>query len=118
MRLAVPLLGTDVAPRFCSAARVLIVEHDGGVERSRERVALPPGGIPARLVTLTHLGVSVLLCGGFNRAFRPMAERLGLRVEWRLVGPADAAIAAFLSGSPLPSVPRCPRAHVEPEETP
>lgn len=109
VRLAIPLLGDDVAPRFCSAPAALVVALEADRVLSRERVGWPPGPIPARLLTLAGLGVDVVLCGGFNRAFLPMAERLGLRVVWRLVGPADAIVAAYAHGLPLPEGPPCPR---------
>ena len=48
-----------------------------------------------RLTHLRALGVTVLLCGGFNRLFRPHAEDLGLRVEWGLAGYATDLAAAF-----------------------
>lgn len=109
MRLAIPLCGDDVAPRFCSAAHVLIVDVADGREVRRERVALPAGAIPERLLALRALGVTDLLCGGFNRTFRPLAEGLGMRLSWRLLGPADAVVDALLAGAPLPVGPVCPR---------
>ncbi len=101
MRIAVPMLGDDVAPRFCSARLFLIVDVEAGREVGRTVVPLPQAPIPARLLTLAGLGVTTLLCGGFNRRFRPMAERLGIQVEWRLLGPAEAQVAATLEGRPL-----------------
>ncbi len=116
MRIAIPLLGDDVAPRFCSAARVLIVDVVEGREVRREVLALPPGDIPARVITLASMGVTTLLCGGFNRVFRPLAERLGLRLAWRLVGPADAIVAAFLAGAPLPGGAPCLSLELDPKD--
>ncbi|PIE16748.1 MAG: hypothetical protein CSA66_07160 [Proteobacteria bacterium] len=101
MRIAVPLLDEEIAPRFCSAKRVRLVDVEGGREVARSDLAWPRASIADRLMTLSQLGVTVLLCGGLNRRYRPLAERLGLRVEWRLVGPADAQVASFVAGRPL-----------------
>jgi predicted Fe-Mo cluster-binding NifX family protein len=90
--LAVPIHGDDVAPRFCSADQFLIAELDGGRVR---RLAIPDEAWPTHLERLSAAGVSVLLCGGFNSRFLPLAEGLGIRVISGLAGEAEQLIDAF-----------------------
>ena len=94
--LAVPLHGDDVAPRFCSADRFMIAELDGTRVRRLRRLSIPEETWPERLERLAAAGVSVLLCGGFNRSFLPLAERFGIRVIFGLAGEAERLIDAFL----------------------
>ena len=94
--LAVPLHGDDVAPRFCSADRFLIVEVDGDQARSVRRLTISQLTWSQCLERLSAAGVRVLLCGGFNRSFMPLAEGLGIRVISGLAGEAEQLIDAFL----------------------
>jgi predicted Fe-Mo cluster-binding NifX family protein len=94
--LGVPLHGDDVAPRFCSADQFLIAELDRGQVRRARRLTIPEEAWSRRLDRLSAAGVSVLLCGGFNRSFLPHAEGLGIRVISGLAGEAERLIDAFL----------------------
>ena len=93
--LAVPLHGDDVAPRFCSADQFLIAELDGGRARRVRRLTIPELTWSQCLERLSAAGVNVLLCGGFNRSFLPLAEGLGIRVISGLAGESEQLIDAF-----------------------
>ena len=93
--LGVPLHGDDVAPRFCSADEFMIAELDRGEVRRVRRLSIPEVTWSQRLERLSAAGVGVLLCGGFNRSFRPSAEELGIRVISGLAGQAERLIDAF-----------------------
>ena len=94
--LGVPLHGADVAPRFCSADQFMIAELDGDQIRRLRRLSIPEEAWSERLELLSDAGVRVLLCGGFNRSFLPVAEGLGIRVIAGLAGEAERLIDAFL----------------------
>jgi predicted Fe-Mo cluster-binding NifX family protein len=94
--LGVPLHGADVAPRFCSADQFMIAELDGDQILGVRRLTIPEESWAARLKILSAAGVRVLLCGGFNRSFLPVAEGLGIRVITGLAGEAGQLIDAFL----------------------
>ena len=95
--VGVPLHGDDVAPRFCSADRFMIAELDGDRIRRVRRLSIPEEAWSERLERLSAAGVRVLLCGGFNRSFLPLAESFGIRVIFGLAGEAERLIGAFLS---------------------
>ena len=94
--VGVPLHGDDVAPRFCSADRFMIAELDGDRLRRVRRLSIPEEAWSERLERLSAAGVRVLLCGGFNRSFLPLAESFGIRVIFGLAGEAERLIDAFL----------------------
>jgi predicted Fe-Mo cluster-binding NifX family protein len=94
--LGVPLHGDDVAPRFCSADRFMLAELDGDRVRRIRRLSFPEEEWSERLERLSAAGVRVLLCGGFNRSFLPLAESFGIQVIFGLAGEAERLIDAFL----------------------
>jgi predicted Fe-Mo cluster-binding NifX family protein len=94
--LGVPLYGDDVAPRFCSADQFMIAELDGDRVRRVRRLSIPEEACSERFERLSAAGVRVLLCGGFNRSFLPLAESFGIRVIFGLAGEAERLIDAFL----------------------
>lgn len=105
LRVGIPLFEDEVSPRFCFAERMLVVSlDDSGVVVGRETVGLGPAWLPDRLVLLAEERIAVLLCGSFNAAFLPQAERLGVRVVWGLSGPAEQCLERFLAGE-LPETP-------------
>ncbi len=95
--LGVPLHGADVAPRFCSADQFMIAELDGDQICRVRRLSIPEEACSERFERLSAAGVRVLLCGGFNRSFLPLAESFGIRVIFGLAGEAERLIDAFLS---------------------
>jgi predicted Fe-Mo cluster-binding NifX family protein len=100
--IGIPLFGTEVSPRFCFAESMLVVEVEGGRETRRFVTSLGAPWLPGRVAELASLGVRTLLCGGFNRAFLPTAERLGIQVIIGVSGDAEKALSAFLRGQIIP----------------
>jgi hypothetical protein len=107
--IGIPLFGTEVSPRFCFAESMLVVELEGGREIRRFVTSLGAPWLPRRVAELALLGVRTLLCGGFNRAFLPTAERLGIQVVTGVSGDAEKVLAAFLCGKILPENTRSRR---------
>jgi predicted Fe-Mo cluster-binding NifX family protein len=102
MRVAIPTFGDEVAPRFCFARELLVVEVDGGSVGERRRYVLS-GTWSERIKTLSELGVGVLLCCGFNRNLLPMAGDVGLTVIWGLQGDVNAILDDYVGGSDRPT---------------
>jgi predicted Fe-Mo cluster-binding NifX family protein len=98
-RLAIPLFGDEVAPRFCYSAAFLLVDVASGQPVSRSVLPMGPAGGTERLSRLGAAGVNVLLAGGFNRRYLPLAAGLGIRVWPGLVGTADQLVEAFCRGT-------------------
>ena len=94
--LAIPVLGDEVAPSFCSANDFIVAESSGEGAPILRSLHFPEEAWLLRLRRLSVLGVTVLLCGGFNRSFLPIATSLGIRVIFGLAGRADRLIEAFL----------------------
>ena len=105
MIVAVPLFGQEVAPRFGFAESFLVAEIENEQVVRADLIATEFRGWVNRLSELRNLGVEVILCGGFNRAFLPLAEDLGIHVMAGLAGDAHRAVEAFSRGDAQPTLP-------------
>jgi predicted Fe-Mo cluster-binding NifX family protein len=94
-RIAIALFGEEVSPRFCFAEAVIVVDIADGQTVSRQVVSLGEPWLARRLSQLGALGVQTLICGAFNRAYLPAAERLGIQVITGVAGNKDDALARF-----------------------
>jgi predicted Fe-Mo cluster-binding NifX family protein len=104
-RVAIPLFGSEVAPRFCFARRMLLVELADGAVASRQEHDVANCGWQARLRLLSTERVSLLLCGGFNRRYLSLAEALGIFVSWGHVGPVEPLLEQLCRGTlPQPAI--------------
>jgi predicted Fe-Mo cluster-binding NifX family protein len=93
--IAIPLFGSDVAPRFGYEKDILIADLHRSEFSKVQVVHVPQIGWSCRLQHMTGLGVSVLLCGGFDRRFLPFVRSLGIQVVSGLTGKAYHLIEAF-----------------------
>ncbi len=96
--IALPVFHDDLAPRFCYADHVLVVEVNAGAVLTTRTIPMRTTSGSERLDILSALGVSELLCGGFNREFLPRAAAVGIRVHWGLAGDAMEVVEAFCRG--------------------
>jgi hypothetical protein len=100
MKVAIPIFGDEVAPRFCFASEMIVVDT-GCPDHPRHCVL--QGSWSERIKTLSDLGVGVLLCSGFNRQLEPLARDMGLTVVWGLEGSATEIIADYVAGNIRPT---------------
>ena len=100
MRVAIPTFGDEVSPRFCFARDVLLVDIQNGRETQRTHLTLDDGSYPDRLRVLESRGVSLLVCGGFDRTFLPEAERAGVHIVWGVCGTIDLVLAQMIAAKP------------------
>jgi hypothetical protein len=107
--IGIPLFGTEVSPRFCFADTILVVEVDRGREIRRFITSLGEPWLPRRVADLATLGVRTLLCGAFNRAYLPTANRLGIQVITGVSGESESALASFLRGESVPGASKMRR---------
>lgn len=99
VRVAVPLFGDEISPRFCFAQHALIVDWSGTTVERRVRARLGKKAYPERLEILARRSVAMLLCGGFPAEHLGEAERLGIRVVCGAAGvvpESDAELASLL----------------------
>ena len=93
--VAVPLFGQDVAPRFGFANKFFLAELVDRQIVNEDLKVVSTNSWAGRLGELRDLNVEIIVCGGFNRMFVPLAESLGIRVVAGLHGNAREAVELF-----------------------
>lgn len=99
MRVAIPLFGEEVSPRFGCATQFLVatIQGDSAPEEEVKDVSrLAPWQFAEFLASV---GVAKVICGGVHRRFQEELEHRGIEVVWGVIGPAALALAAFLDGT-------------------
>ena len=99
MRIAIPLMGSRIAPRLCFAQDLLLVQAENGEVHEQERVHV--GRLPgpwAFLEWFERQRVDLVLCCGVNRQASSSLGARGVQVIWGLTGEADQVVADFLGG--------------------
>jgi len=102
MKLAVPLFGSRVSPRFGCAGEILIAEiADGSVASTR---VVPCSAMSPHQVAehLAELGVSAVICAGISCQHEALLAARGIAVIPGVVGEADAAVCAYAANSLAP----------------
>ena len=109
MKVAIPLYGSRVSPRFGYTRDFLIVELDGKKEIDRKALTMEINH-PARMAdSLAKEGVSVILSGGMNPHFQEQFRLRNIAVIWGLIGDADDVLATYLDDQVFSGMGPCPR---------
>jgi predicted Fe-Mo cluster-binding NifX family protein len=98
MRIAIPLFGSRVSPRFGCESEILIVEIEAGKEINRRKFSTIGLGIPQRISLLSSLGVDTLICGGIDIFCQRSLSVRGFQIIPSVIGEADEVLKYFLSG--------------------
>lgn len=108
MKVAIPLYGNRVSPRFGYTRDFLIVELDGKKEIDR-RILTMEINYPARMADrLAREGVSLVLSGGMNPYFQEQFRSRNIGVIWGLMGEADDVLGTYLDGQVFSGMGPCP----------
>jgi predicted Fe-Mo cluster-binding NifX family protein len=98
MKIAVPLFGSRIAPRYDCARSLLLVEMEDGRVTGRRTVPMPDSNPFQRARALIDLGVKVLICGGIDGFSQNEFSARGVSVIGWVTGEAGDALEAFLRG--------------------
>ncbi len=108
MKVAIPLYGNRVSPRFGYTRDFLIVELEGAKEIDRKILTMEidhPGRMADRFA---REGVSLILSGGMNPYFQEQFRLRNIAVIWGLIGEADDVLATYLDGQVFSGMGPCP----------
>jgi predicted Fe-Mo cluster-binding NifX family protein len=112
MRVAIPIFGARISPRFDFAPALLLLTLENGEVKAREEVSLSPGNPWRRVEKLKEFSVETLICGGIDCHSRRMLENNRIRVIPWIAGEAEEVLDYFLNGSLRPGAtlwPGCRR---------
>ena len=98
MRLAIPLFGPRVSPRFDCAPRLLVLSLKNGKVVSREEIPLNLLTAWQRVEKLKELGVQIVICGGIDEGSKCWLVDHKIQVVPLVTGEAGRVIKNFLAG--------------------
>jgi hypothetical protein len=116
-RVAIPDWHGQVSPVFDVAARVLVVDLEGGRALHRETAGLSGLTPAARVLRLEALGVETLVCGAISRALEESAGAHGIQVISLVSGPVDIIERIIAEGRSVPEdylLPGCRQPRIRP----
>jgi predicted Fe-Mo cluster-binding NifX family protein len=108
MRVAIPIFGARISPRFDFAPALLLFTLERGEVKGREEVSLSPWNPWRRVEKLKEFEVQTLICGGIDCHSRQMLEENRIRVIPWVAGEVEEALQVFLKGALRPGSTLCP----------
>ena len=93
MRVAIPLYGNRVSPRFGFARALFVADIAQGRCTKQRLVNVDVAGDDEWLDRLTGLGIDVFVCGAAEAEFLEHGERLGIQVIPDVAGEVDQVLA-------------------------
>ena len=109
MKVAIPIFGPRVSPRFDYAPALLLFNLEDNRVVESEKFSLQAWDRLQRLQKLRELGVKTLICGGIDGNSAQILSDYGIRVIAWVAGEADEAMRCFLQGKLRPGVELCAR---------
>jgi len=98
IKIAIPLFGTRVSPRFDYTQGFLLVEEENGEIIERQEISAEDLTPYTRVRKLSELGIDTLICGGIDRASTQQLSFNGIRIYSWVTGEAEDALRCFLEG--------------------
>ena len=98
MKIAVPVFGSRVSPRFDCAQVFLVVTADEGNGLQRQQLLATNWPPHERINRLMELGVNAVICGGIDWWSAESLRSAGIMVCNSITGDVDEALDALLRG--------------------
>ena len=98
VRIGLTVWENRISPLFDSARMLLVVEIEQGVVVNKRYAPVNSETPFSRAITLSKLGIEILLCGAISEFFANTVEAQGVRVIPFITGDVDRVLSAFLTG--------------------
>jgi predicted Fe-Mo cluster-binding NifX family protein len=98
MKIAIPLFGTRISPRFDFSLEIRIITVEDGKVIHQENFPVAHLNLPQRLDQLTSNGVNKVICGGIDGFCLNQLGSRGIDVVHNVVGEAEIASDLFMKG--------------------
>jgi predicted Fe-Mo cluster-binding NifX family protein len=98
MKIAIPLFGNKVSPRFDLSPELWIITENKGELVHQEKISVAGLNIPQRIEKLSLNGITQLICGGIHDFSLDQLKNRGIDVFHNVIGEADIALTYFLKG--------------------
>ncbi len=98
MRLAIPIFGSRVSPRFDCSQKILLVDVQNGTVVNKNEVDASEWHPLSHIGELHNLKPDIVICGGIcNRDYYRLSNH-GIRIIPSVFGEVEEVIKSFLKG--------------------
>jgi predicted Fe-Mo cluster-binding NifX family protein len=98
MKIAIPLFGNRISPRFDFSPEMWIITIEGKEVMDQERLSMGNLNLPQRLDHLAARGVDKVICGGIDGFSVNQLGNRGIDVVQDVIGEAQLAFDLFMKG--------------------
>jgi predicted Fe-Mo cluster-binding NifX family protein len=104
MKVAIPVFGERVSPRFDCARAILLIHTGAGRIRGRQKLVTSDWKAQERINRLVKLGVEMVICGGIDRWSADALRSAGVTVRGCVFGEVENVLEGLI-GENLPASP-------------
>jgi predicted Fe-Mo cluster-binding NifX family protein len=98
MRIAIPVFGNRISPRFDFAPYIGLFDSEGKKIIASREVCCDGWGDVERVSKLKDMGTNTVICGGLPNSLLNLLTSSGIQVIPWVAGNADQALDLFLQG--------------------
>jgi len=98
VKIAIPLFGTRISPRFDCSQTFLVIEVEHGQSVQKQKVLVCESSPIKRIRNLAVLQIDILICGGIDAFSERQLYLHGIRVFSWITGEAEDVLCCFLEG--------------------
>ena len=104
MKIAIPLFGNRISPRFDFSPEMWIIDVEGGKVVGQEKLPTANLNLPQRLEQITSNGVNKVICGGMDGFCQNQLGNRGIDVVQDVIGEAEIVFDLFMRGRLRPGL--------------
>lgn len=104
MKIAIPLFGNRISPRFDFSPEMWIIDVEGGKVVGQEKLQTANLNLPQRLEQITSNGVNKVICGGMDGFCQNQLGSRGIDVVQDVIGEAEIVFDLFMRGRLRPGL--------------
>jgi predicted Fe-Mo cluster-binding NifX family protein len=104
MKIAIPLFGNRISPRFDFSPEMWIIDVEGGKVVGQEKLPTANLNLPQRLEQITSNGVNKVICGGMDGFCQNQLGSRGIDVVQDVIGEAEIVFDLFMRGRLRPGL--------------
>ena len=104
MKIAIPMFGNRISPRFDFSPEVWIIDVEGGEVVRQEKLPTTHLNLPQRLEQITSNGVDKVICGGIDGFCQNQLGSSGIDIVQDVMGDAEIVFDLFMRGRLRPGL--------------
>jgi predicted Fe-Mo cluster-binding NifX family protein len=104
MKIAIPILGRRVSPRFDFSPEVWIIDVERGEVVGEEKLPMAHLNLTQRLEQIASNGVDQVICGGIDGFCQNQLESGGIDIVQDVMGDAEIVFDRFMKGRLQPGL--------------